>query len=138
MFKSLEGTVKRIACHSGTMETFVLSNHLATLANCRLSLKTAWLVMHSLYLRHHSEQPVDGTCHASVVEHDLCRLLQSIYTTSTSMYTYGRYSCSVHLFQCCCQHNCHSVCACFGYTFLKLNLVLDSETAMHLHIESAI
>ena len=46
----------------------------ATLANCSLSLKTAWLVMHSPYLRHLSEM-ANGGCYASAMKQNLCRLL---------------------------------------------------------------
>ena len=66
-------------------------------------MNTAWLVMHSPYLRHLREETVDGCCHASAMEQDPLLpsvFSQSIYTTGSPLYTYGRYSCSSYLFQC--------------------------------------
>ena len=48
-----------------------------TLANCRQSLNTACLVMHSPYLRHLNERLADGGQHASAAKQSLCCLLCS-------------------------------------------------------------
>ena len=39
----------------------------STVANCRLSLNTAWVVMHSPYLRHFREV-ADGARHSSAMD----------------------------------------------------------------------
>ena len=56
-------------------------------ANCRQSLNTAWLIMHSPYLRHLRERLAHGGRHTSAVKQNLCCLL------------------------CSCLHNCQHVLA---------------------------
>ena len=65
--------------------------------------------MHSPYLKHLRERPEDGSCHASAVKQNLCRLpcLHNCIHRHT-VATVPRSSC---LFQCHCQHNC-----CFLYS----------------------
>ena len=77
---NLMSQLQKIACHrvvhSHTMETIVQPKYVATLANCRLSLNTGWLVMHNLYLSHLREIP-DGDCHTIDIKQNLCHLLHS-------------------------------------------------------------
>ena len=56
-----------------TMEPFILPKQLLLLTVD--SLNTAWLVMHSPYLKYLRERRTDGDCHAADVKQNLCHLL---------------------------------------------------------------
>ena len=59
------------------MEPFVLPAHAAILVNCGPSLNTAWLVVHSPYLRHLREIADEGRYARIAIKQNLCRLLRS-------------------------------------------------------------
>ena len=99
-----------------TMEILVLQT--ATLASCRLNLSTAWVVMHSLYLRHLRETANRSPTHQPWSRISAAFCVWPVYTINRQpLYTYSTYSCSSCLFQCFWQHNCYllySGCTCSG------------------------
>ena len=79
-----------LVCHHPLGKNVVPGSSLGTrvtVANCRQSLNTAWLIMYSPHLRHLRERLAHGGRHASAVKQNLCCLL------------------------CSCLHNCQHVLA---------------------------
>ena len=65
------------------MEPFVVPNQVLTLANCRLSLNTAWLVMHTPYLRH--LRKMADTWELPCITHEAESLPPSTFSLSTQL-----------------------------------------------------
>ena len=102
---------------SGTAQQSHLSlyTQAASLANCRQSLNTAWLVMHSPYLK---EQQMGSAC----ISHKTGSLLFSVFSLSTQpvtlVYVQQTLKPQLHAYpKGHCQHNCYPLYRCISSGF---------------------